>query len=50
LAVAGALFFTEDRTVTLLFEELDFEEVLEVFGEREATRKNSPLGGLPLLP
>jgi hypothetical protein len=41
--------------VTLLFEELDFEEldfeeVLEVFGEREATRKNSPLGGLPLLP
>jgi len=38
----GALFFTEDRTVTFLFEEfdlaeLDFEEGLEGFGERVAT-------------
>ncbi|MFM7775616.1 MAG: hypothetical protein ACKO7S_00895 [Actinomycetota bacterium] len=33
LVAVGALFFAEDRTVTFLFEELDFEEGLEGFGE-----------------
>jgi hypothetical protein len=41
---------TEERTVTFLFEEVGFEDDLEGFGERAATRKNSPLEGLPLSP
>jgi hypothetical protein len=44
-AGVGALFLTEDRTVTFLFEEPDFEEGFEGFGERAATEKKSPLEG-----